>query len=231
MKTPFQIFGNEHLLAIFGSVLTLILLVFYAKNKQNAVNRRRDIWIFTVVFLLIEIALITSKIVAKEWSLRYNLPLHLCDFSAITIIFALHTRSRMAFELGYFWGFVGGIMAILTPNLQFIDWYFVPFFIWHLFLIAGPIYQLFVDNFDIAYKNIYKTAFITILLALAMHVFNLWLGSNYMFVNEKIASFDALGLPNYPMYLPYLGLIMLVMFHLVWGINKGLGKVKLRIKN
>ena len=226
MKTPFQLFGQWHLVAILGSILSLVLLVFYTKNKQNALNRRRDTWIFTIIFLLIETALVASKIMANEWSIKYNLPLQLCDFSAITIIFALHTRSRTAFELGYFWGFVGGMMGILLANLQFIDWYFVPFFVWHLFLIAGPVYQLFTDNFDIPYKNIYKAILATVLLASAMHFFNAWLGSNYMFVNEKISSFDALGLPEYPMYLPYLALIMLAMYHLVWLISKGLGKLK-----
>ena len=126
----------------------------------------------------------------------------------------------------YFWGFVGGMMGILLANLQFIDWYFVPFFVWHLFLIAGPVYQLFTDDFEIPYKNIYKAIFATILLASAMHFFNAWLGSNYMFVNEKISSFDALGLPEYPMYLPYLALMMLAMYHLVWLVSKGLGKLK-----
>ncbi len=226
MKIPFQLFGLWHILALIAAAISMILIVFYAKNKQNVANRRRDVWIFTVVFLLIEIALIVSKIIAKEWSVRYNLPLHLCDFSAITIIFALHTRSKTAFELGYFWGFVGGIMAMLTPNLQFMDWYFVPFFVWHLFLIAGPIYQLFIDNFDIPYKNIYKTMLITVILAGIMHVFNAWLGSNYMFVNEKISSFDALGLPEYPLYMIYLGAMMLVLFHFVWILAKGLGKIK-----
>jgi hypothetical integral membrane protein (TIGR02206 family) len=219
MIRPFQLFDHNHLLAIVACFLGLIAVVFYAKKQQAIQHRKRDVWIFTIVFILIEMALITSKVIQKEWSIQYNLPLHLCDFSAFTIIYALHTRSRKAFELGYYWGCVGGLMAIATPNIQTIDWYFVPFFVWHLFLIAGPFYQMLVDNFHLTYKSIYTTMATTLVLASTMMLFNRWLGSNYMFVSEKISSFDALGLPDYPYYLPYLGLIALAMFHVFWAVS------------
>lgn len=217
---PFQLFGTEHLLAILGSLIATFLLIIYAKNEKSKANRNRDIWIFTILFILIETALITSKIITKTWSIEQNLPLHLCDFSAITIIYAIFTRSKRAFELGCYWGFVGGLMGILLANLQFVDWYFVPFFIWHLFLIVVPIYQIFIDDFQLSYRSIYETLGITIALAIIMMFINRFLGSNYMFVSQKIPSFDALGLPEYPMYLPYLAAIALFMFHLVWLFSK-----------
>jgi hypothetical integral membrane protein (TIGR02206 family) len=217
---PFQLFGTEHLSAIFGSILAIFFLIMYAKNEQNKANRNRDIWIFTIVFILIESALVGSKIATKAWSIEQNLPLHLCDFSAFTIIYALFSRSQRAFELGYFWGFVGGLMGILLANLQQIDWYFAPFFVWHLFLIVGPIYQIFIDGFRLTYRSIYETLGITIVLAAFMMVFNSFLGSNYMFVSQKISSFDALGLPEFPYFLPYLAAIALIMFHLAWLFSK-----------
>lgn len=220
MKPPFQFFGIPHLAALAACFLSLIFLLLYLKKRHNPRNRTRDIRVFTIIFLLIEVALIGSKIASDEWTPQYNLPLHLCDISAITILIALHFRSKTAFELGWFWGFTGGLMAILTPNLQFIDWYFIPFFIWHLFLIAGPVYQFLADNYEVPYRSIYTTLAATILLSGIMFLINSWLGSNYMFVNEKISSFDALGLPDFPAYLPYLVVIGLIMFHLVWGIAK-----------
>jgi hypothetical integral membrane protein (TIGR02206 family) len=219
MRSPFQLFSTLHLSVIACCLLALLLLVFYLKKGTSPIYRRRDIMIFTVVFLLIEAALVGSKIAAGEWSLQYNLPLHLCDISAITILVALYTRSKTAFELGWYWGFVGGLMAILMPNLQFIDGYFIPFFVWHLFLIAGPIYQLLTDRLTLTYKSIYRALGTTVLLGCGMFVVNRWLGSNYMFVNEKITSFDAIGLPDFPSYLPYLVLIAGVMYHLVWGVG------------
>ncbi len=228
MRTPFQLFSTLHLAVIACCVLAMFWLVVYLKKDNSHLYRRRDITVFTVVFLVIEVALVGSKIASGDWTVQYNLPLHLCDISAVTILFALYTRSKTAFELGWYWGFVGGLMAILMPNLQFIDGYFIPFFVWHLFLIAAPVYQLFTDGFTLAYRSIYVALGTTVLLGCGMFLVNRWLGSNYMFMNEKITSFDAIGLPDFPSYLPYLVLIAGGMFHLVWGVGGVLSKSRVR---
>ncbi len=219
MAQPFYLFSNLHFEMILGCLLCLAVVIFYARQEKTKQYRQRDIWIFTLVFLCIEMALVGSKVIAKEWSVEQNLPLHLCDISAMMILYALFSKSKRAFELGYYWGTVGGLMGIMTPNLQTVNWYFVPFFVWHLFLICGPFYQLLVDRFTLSYRSIYETLGITVALALVMMGFNHFLGSNYMFVNQKISSLDALGLPDWPNYLPYLTLIALVMFHIFWGIS------------
>lgn len=224
----FQLFSPTHFSVIAGCLLAVLLLVLYLRNGHSRTFRRRDVLIFTVVFLMIEVALVGSKIATGAWSVQYNLPLHLCDISAITILFALYTRSRRAFELGWYWGFVGGLMAILMPNIQFVDWYFVPFFVWHLFLIAGPVYQLFTDGFTLTYPSIYRALGTTILLGCGMFVLNGFMGSNYMFVNEKIPPFEAIGLPDFPRYLPYLVVIAGVMFHVAWGVGIALSTYRAR---
>jgi hypothetical integral membrane protein (TIGR02206 family) len=215
----FQLFGTPHLIVLVSSAVLMVLLHRYVRNGKHHANRQRDVWVLTIVFLLIEVALVGSKIVAGEWDIRYNLPLHLCDISAVTILYALHARSERAFQLGWYWGIVGGLMAMLVPNLQTINWYFVPYFVWHLFLIAGPVYQMSTDGFRLPYRSIYTTLGVTILLSTVMFVFNRWLGSNYMFVNEKISSFDALGLPDFPWFLPCILGLAWVLFHGVWWLG------------
>jgi hypothetical integral membrane protein (TIGR02206 family) len=220
MKTPFQIFSSLHLLTIAGCVVALVLLFFYAKNIKNQAKRKRDAWIFTIIFLLIEVALIGSKIIAKEWSIQQNLPLHLCDISAFTILIALHTQKKSLYTLGFFWGFTGGVMAILLPNLLFVDWYYLPFFIWHLFLIAIPMYQMLTDKINLSYRSIFEAMLYTILLGGLMLVINRFLHSNYMFVSEKIPSFDALGFPAHPYYLIHAVGLGLIVYHLAWFLSK-----------
>jgi hypothetical integral membrane protein (TIGR02206 family) len=226
MRPTFQLFSPLHLFVIATCLLAMLWLVVYLQKGRGVSNRRRDIMIFTIVFLLIELALVSSKIATGDWSARYNLPLHLCDISAITILIALHTRSKPAFEMGWYWGFVGGLMAILMPNLQFVDGYFIPFFVWHLFLIAGPVYQLMTDGFTLTYGSIYRVLGATVLLGCVMHALNRHLGSNYMFVNEKIGPFEAIGLPDFPYYLPYLLLMAGALYHLAWGAGVRLGRLR-----
>jgi hypothetical integral membrane protein (TIGR02206 family) len=216
----FQLYGLPHVTVLTGCLALFGAIWWYARSGKGRLHRQRDVWIFTIVFALIEVALIGSKIASGEWDMRYNLPLHMCDISAFTILYALHSRSESAYRLGYYWGCVGGLTAMLVPNLQTITWYFVPYFIWHLFLIAGPVYQRWTDEFTLPYKSIYTTLGITILIGAVMFGLNTQLNSNYMFVNEKISSFDAIGLPDFPWFLPWLAVLTFVLFHVAWWFNR-----------
>ena len=55
----------------------------------------------------------------KGGNLLENLPLHLCDFSAIVIAVFLLTGFRPLFIFAYFWGIAGAGMSILTPASEF----------------------------------------------------------------------------------------------------------------
>ena len=46
-------------------------------------------------------------------------PLHLCDIAEVIGTAALMSRDELAFELLYFWGLVGALPAMLTPDLAY----------------------------------------------------------------------------------------------------------------
>jgi hypothetical integral membrane protein (TIGR02206 family) len=209
-------FSNLHLLIIAGGIVLNIAIVWYAKNRAKVVDYQRDTNLFLWLMLGIYLFLTLTKIIQGEWTVQGNLPLHLCDISAWTLVYALMRKQDEAYEAGYFWGLIGALLAFGVPNVTQVNWYLIPFFVWHALLVAMPLYYMHTQKKYPTYRGLWKTVGITIVLGLLVMGANSLLGSNYMFVNEKIPSMDMLGLPDYPMYLLYLVPMMILFFHVLY---------------
>lgn len=207
--TPFQLFSPIHGLAAIASLISVFLAWRLGGMNLQPVTRQ---WVrrgSLALMIALYIAMNLYSVVYGEWSLRYNLPLHLCDLSVWIIVFALFYRSQIAFELGFYWGLTAGFMALIFPKLERTDAYLIMFFVWHAFLIAGPLYQMRADDLWPTRRGLFRSLGIAIVLGLVMMGLNPLLNSNYMFVNESISSFQAMGLPEWPGYLPWvIGLAM-----------------------
>jgi hypothetical integral membrane protein (TIGR02206 family) len=81
------------------------------------------------------------------WSREYPLtvwdvlPLHLCDFLILVAVFALLTRRQAAYELLYFWGGAGTLLALFSPDVHagFPDWRFLSFFVLHGLVVVAAV--------------------------------------------------------------------------------------------
>lgn len=222
--TPFVHYGSLHGAITLAGLLLIVGIYRYAGTPLAMARKKRDAWVFFGVMLGIYLFLTVSKIMAGAWTIQGNLPLHLCDISAWTLIYALFSRRRWAMEAGYYWGLTGGLLAFGVPNVTVIDAYLVPFFLWHALLTAIPLYQMQQENYCPSHGGIYRTMAITVAIALVVMVINPLLGSNYMFLSEKIPAMDAIGLPDYPYYLPLTVPLGIAIWYVWWGIAKLLRK-------
>src|SRR5260370_17839622 len=51
------------------------------------------------------------------WTVRWSLPLHLCEAGCFLLAAALGCRARFAFEISYFWGLGGTLPGLFTPDI------------------------------------------------------------------------------------------------------------------
>lgn len=213
----FQVFSSLHLVIILSAVGLIVFTRWYAKRAFPE-HYQRDSHVFTVLMFGIYILLTVTKLIQKEWTVQGNLPLHLCDISAWTLVYALYRRNNIAFEAGYYWGFTGALLAFLVPTVTKVDWYLIPFFVWHALLAAMPIYYMYANKAYPTMNGLWRTVRLTIGLGVFIKCINHFIGylsgkaSNYMFLNEKIDSMSQLGLPDYPFYLLYMIPIMVFVF-------------------
>jgi hypothetical integral membrane protein (TIGR02206 family) len=210
---PFSIL---HFLIIAGGIILVLLTAKYAHEVRSEKQYRRDANIFLLLMAGIYLLLTITKLIQGEWTIQGNLPLHLCDISAWTLVYALNTKKQWAFEAGYFWGMAGALLAFAVPNIQKVDWYMIPFFVWHALLAAAPIYYLIAKKTFPTQRGLWRSIGLTIIVGLIVKGINHWLGSNYMFVNEKIPAMDLLGFPDYPTYIFLLIPIMIALFYIFW---------------
>jgi hypothetical integral membrane protein (TIGR02206 family) len=225
---PFILYGSIHGMACIIACLLIIGVYRYAGLVHTPQQRRRSSRLFLGIMASIYALLTAAKIAANAWTWQGNLPLHLCDISAWTMIYALFSKRKWAFEAGYYWGLTGGVLAFAVPNVSTLDAYLIPFFGWHALLVAIPLYQIRTDALAPTHIGIYRTMAITIALALPVMYLNSLLRSNYMFLNEKIAPMSLLGFPEHPYYLFLLIPIGLALWYLWWLIALGCQRLRRR---
>ena len=115
MDNPFELMSSSHFVSV---VLCVSLIVFIPRlfvGKNEASLRQLKL---TLVLLILSFQIIDfHKVVylfGEPW--KTALPLHLCDFSALSIAGYLMTGNKHLFNFAFFWGIAGAGMAILTPN-------------------------------------------------------------------------------------------------------------------
>jgi hypothetical integral membrane protein (TIGR02206 family) len=137
-----QLFGPAHLwtlafIAIVGSII--VITVRLARNP--AVAR-------SVAFLLAALVVINAavtygmRLATGRFDVSTWLPMHLCDWAAVTVVLALCFRWQWAYELAYFWSLGGTLQALLTPDIvvDFPTIWFLVFFIGHGGVIVSVIF-------------------------------------------------------------------------------------------
>jgi hypothetical integral membrane protein (TIGR02206 family) len=137
-----QLFGPTHLwtlalIAIVGSII--VIAVRLARNPAVA----RSVAFLLAALLVINAAvtygmrLATGRFDVSTW-----LPMHLCDWAAVTVVLALCFRWQWAYELAYFWSLGGTVQALLTPDIvvDFPTIWFLVFFLGHGGVIVSVIF-------------------------------------------------------------------------------------------
>lgn len=117
---PFQIFGFEHNLTIFLILSTCLLIPFILRSfdKKSLVNFGK---LLAIIIILNEFAKILyyPALYPERYFILNCLPLHLCNFASFFISIFLLTNNRFFFNMSFFWGISGVIMALTQPDYPY----------------------------------------------------------------------------------------------------------------
>lgn len=235
MDSTFAIdFFSEEWIRNASITTILVLLYFYILSKINNEN----LGLFFKISALVIISMtLTHEIIllsSGSWTLIEDLPLHLCDVSAIIccIIFFVK-KKQLLFEFLFYCGIIGGFISILTPQITLYDgnyFYYIMFYFKHASIIVIPIAIMFRMKMQLRKYSWLKTfAGINILLAIVMPV-NAAFGSNYLYVAKPpivknplilgTGENTILGLPDYVFGFEIILLILLLIFYIIFKPRK-----------
>ncbi len=136
---PFVLFGPQHLTAL--QVIALLCVVFSLPGRRW---ERPTSWFLACLLLsYVVIAYVTLRHTGNL-SLRYDLPLEICDLEVIFCVWCLLSGRQLIFEICYYWGLAGTLQALITPDLRvgFPSWWFVQFFVAHGLVVIVIVYLI-----------------------------------------------------------------------------------------
>ena len=194
---PFQIFGSDHL-SVLVFILSLAILIPYLLRHQPEKIKSR--FGNGLAFLLIvnEIAkpFIYSSIWPEDFPFLKMLPMHFSHLASFSAAFNMLTRKRIFFEIAFFWGIGGGLMANTQPDVKF-DFphlHFLLFFFSHGLMWLGIGYiSIGLDNRP-TLKSITDVLKVTCPVLVLVYLINLIINyfaegspANYWFMMQRPA--------------------------------------------
>lgn len=223
-----EVLSDEWIRNSFISLVVILAFLWIGKRSSNEFNLKFAKSI-AVLLALIFITENLRYVIGGNWKLVDNLPLQLCSISRILCVLVLFIPKRQfVFELLFFFGIVGGIQSIFTPQINHYDgglFHYFEYYFSHTVIIAIPVFMYFYMGFKITAKSWYKS-FITLnILMLIIMPLNYYLGANYMYLNDKPLVNNPFIIGDWPYYLIVLEFVAAGLFYITYRLFL-LSKVK-----
>jgi hypothetical integral membrane protein (TIGR02206 family) len=202
LPTPFQLFGPSHVASLALTLVASALAVVLVRRRPGAARP---------LGLLLATALVVNTlswqvylVMLGAWQVGIALPLHLCDIGFVAVVVAIAVDSQLAFELAYYWTLAGALQALVTPDLtlDFPDFAFINLIVGHALALVAVAYLTLGLGRRPLEGSVMRAFVATNVYALAVVLFNVVFGTNYMYLCAKPAMTSLLDyLGPWPWYI------------------------------
>lgn len=181
--TNFTSFGLAHLAII---ALLIFIIWFSYRPERSKSFEKFLVW-----------AILINQLVLYAWYamgpdlLNDGLPFYTCRLADIFFIIGYFANKNLFKAMGIYFGFIGGLAAIISPELyphSIFHFTNINFFFSHFVLIALSLYYMRHDEENIIVSKLKPITLITLLILVAISVFNFFAHTNYAYtVTSPIA--------------------------------------------
>jgi len=218
MANAATLLSIHHFILMFFGVLAIIIPLKYGiKVKQYSKEKKLKIF-FVVVLILLEI----GYHIHNWYKPMLSVPLHICSFAVFLNVALLLTDSKRVFEYAFFFGVLGGLLALYLPDTMGFPYYnfrYYHFLILHSLLIVVPLYYYKAYGYRIDYKVTIKVFKGVVFAGIGVYIVNSFIGTNYWFVTE-IPSNVQFVFKDWNVYIIcFSALILSAMFGLTYFAN------------
>ena len=210
-----------------------MILYFYIASITKQENLIKFLKISALIVIGMTLTNHLLLIANGSWTIKKDLPLHLCSISAIVccVIFFVK-KKQFLFEFLFYAGITGGILSISTPQITLYNenyFFYVMFYFKHAAIIAIPIVLMYRIKMNLSkYSGLKIFLTLNLLLAIIMPL-NALIGSNYFYVATPpkvnnpliiLGEGKILGLPDYVFYWEIILIIIVVLFYSIFKKRK-----------
>lgn len=172
--------------------LPLLVIAAAIAAVLVAARRRPGRWVdqgarvIAVAVVLAEVGWWVITIVEGTWTVRWSLPLHLCEAGCFVVAAALWWRTRFAFEISYFWGLGGTLPGLFSPDIpgHFPDPVYFQYYAEHGLLVMGAFYLVVALRMRPAGRAVLRVSLATAIYAVAVGGVDYVTGGNYLFLRN-----------------------------------------------
>ena len=219
-------FSSVHFEVIFFLIITNFLIFFLLRKINNPKYLNLFRYIAASIMLFYIVSFEIWSISVGFFTFKYSLPLHLCDVAVILAALMLLTKNKYLFEITYFWGLGGSLLAILTPDIteSWPHFNFINYFLSHGGIITCVLFMVIIENYKVNLKSVFRVFLITNLYMFIIAGVNIILKSNYLYICRKPSNptlIDLLGpWPWYNLSLEGVSLTIFLILYLPFMLKQ-----------
>lgn len=205
--------------------LPLVVIATVIAAVLFAARRRPGRWVdsgaraIAVAVVLAEVGWWVITIAQGTWTVRWSLPLHLCEAGCFLLAAALWWRARFAFEVSYFWGLGGTLPGLFTPDIpgHFPQPVFFQYYLEHGLIVLGALYLVIALGMRPARRAVLRVSAFTAAYAAVVGLVDYVTEGNYLFLRNLPPTrtmLDYMG--PWPWYIVTLTIAAIVVFNLLY---------------
>ena len=204
--------------------ITFILILFFLWSGRYLEENNKIIFAkaISVLTLIITVSNHIIDVNNGNWDIYENLPLHLCSISNLIACFVLFIpKNQKLFEFLFYCGFWGGLMAILTAQINDYDgslFKYIQYYTSHGTIIFMPLYMFYHLNYKLSKFSWLKLLLILNIFMAIIIPINFKIGSNYMYLAEAPNIKNPLVYGDWPFYIVNWEFIIIILFYLTYVI-------------
>jgi len=204
--------------------ITFILILFFLWSGRYIEEKNKIIFAkaISVLTLIITVSNHIIDVNNGNWDIYENLPLHLCSISNLIACFVLFIpKNQKLFEFLFYCGFWGGLMAILTAQINDYDgslFKYIQYYTSHGTIIFMPLYMFYHLNYKLSKFSWLKLLLILNIFMAIIIPINFKIGSNYMYLAEAPNIKNPLVYGDWPFYIVNWEFIIIILFYLTYVI-------------
>ena len=203
------------------SVTTLFIVVFLILGRF--INNNQKYLLVKTVSLVTIFFTITNHVIDLNngnWEIQEDLPLHLCSVSNLIVCFIFFIpKNQKLFEFLLYCGFWGGLMAILTAQINDYDgsyFKYIQYYQSHGTIIMIPLFMLLHLDYKLSKFSWLKVLITLNIIMLIIMPLNFLIGSNYMYLSEAPNIKNPLVFGEWPFYILNWEFFILVLFFITF---------------
>ena len=220
--SEFQFLGVSHIVVLVLTIALPIALSVLVRKVDSSVMTNAVCYLLSAILIVNEVGVwIYRAVTVQSFGifLQRHLPLHICGIVIFVVVFVLLRRNQTLYEISYFWGLVGTLNAIITPQLwvDFPNYRFFQYFIVHSGIVVSVLFATWGLKMRPTLKGLLRSFLLANLYMVVMVGINLLLKSNYMFICEPPDTKSPFFFAPWPWYILILDGVALVFFFVVYS--------------